>query len=94
MERGVEKHGSMACRKNEAVAIGPRWIGGIVAQVPLPQLIRYGRQTHGRARMAGICLLHGVNRQCAYGIDAQQVEIRLTHFGSYGGEGRLPRTTR
>lgn len=84
----------MARGKNEAVAIWPCGIGGVIPQVPLPQFIRHGRQTHRRARVAGICLLHGVNRQRAYGIDAQQVEIRLTHFGSYGGEGRLPRTTR
>jgi hypothetical protein len=71
--------------ENKAVAIGPGRVGGIVAQIVLPEFVDSGRQTHGRTRVAGIRLLHGVNRQSADGIDAQQVEIRLAHMVSYGG---------
>ena len=51
MKHGVEQHGSMAVGENEAVAIQPGRIGGIVTQEFLPQAIGDRRQSHGRAGM-------------------------------------------
>jgi len=61
MQRGVEKHGSVAGGEDETIAIGPEGIGGIIAKKILPERIDDGSQTHGGAGMAGVGLLHGVN---------------------------------
>ena len=53
--------------------LGHSGIGGIVAQKIVPQLINDRRQPHGRAGMAGVGLLHGVNGKGADGIDAQLI---------------------
>ena len=75
IEHRVQQHGRVAVRKNEAVAIGPDGVGGIVAQKLLPQNIGDRGQAHGRAGMAGVGLLHAVNGQSADGVDAQAVEL-------------------
>ena len=51
VQHGIEEHGRMTVRQNEAVAIGPDWIFGIVAQELLPENIHHGRQRHGCAGM-------------------------------------------
>jgi hypothetical protein len=73
VKRGVKKHGSMAGGKNEAVSIGPEWIGGIVIQEIVPQLVNHGSETHGRAGMPRIGFLHGVNGKSADGIDTELI---------------------
>ncbi len=75
----------MAGGENEAIAIGPERVGGIIAKKTLPQGIDHGSQTHGSAGMAGVGLLHGVDGECADRVDAELVDIWLTHKDSFGG---------
>ena len=70
VQRGIQQHRGMASRQNKAVAIRPRGIGGIVTQRFLPKFVNHRCEAHRRARMAGIRLLHRVNRQSSNGIDA------------------------
>jgi len=52
VQGGVEQHGGVADREDEAVAIGPDGIGRIEAQIILPQVIDDWGKRHGRAGVA------------------------------------------
>ena len=65
----------MAVRQDEAVAIRPCRIFGIVAQEVLPKTVGDGRQAHGRTRVSGIRLLYAIDRQGADGVDAQRIQL-------------------
>src|SRR5216683_6329097 len=88
IQHRVQQHGRMPVRQDEAVAIGPDWIGGIVTQELLPQTINHRGQSHGSAGMSGVGLLHRVNRQSADGVDAQGVELLARQYRliAYGHE--------
>src|SRR5579863_2212617 len=73
MQHGVQQHGSVAVGENEAVAVEPGRVGGIVAQKSLPQAISDRSQTHGRAGMAGVGLLYAINGESSNRVDAQRV---------------------
>src|SRR5579884_1515022 len=70
VKHGIKQHGSMAIRKDEAIAIWPDRICRIEAQKLLPQNISHRSQSHRRAGVAGVGLLHGVNREGANGVYA------------------------
>gem|GEM_PF-1849311 len=65
----VEQHRPVAGREHEAVAIRPRGVLGVVTQVPMPQHVCHGRGTQGKAGVAGIGLLDGVDGQKTDGVD-------------------------
>ena len=61
----------MPGREDEAIAIYPMRIFGIMLQEPVPQGIRHCGRTHGQAGMSGIRLLDGIGREYPDGINAQ-----------------------
>jgi hypothetical protein len=73
--------------KDEAVSIRPQWIGGIVVQKIVPQRIDHRCEPHGRAGVARIGFLNGINRKSADGVDTKLIKIRLTHNISEAGNG-------
>ena len=75
IQRGVQQHRGMAIGENEAVAIGPHRICGVVTQKVLPQAIHHRRERHGSARMPGVRLLHGIHGQRSDGVDAQRLHL-------------------
>ncbi len=70
----VEKHRAMPGREHEAVAIGEARVPGIVPQVVLPENVGHGGRPERKPGVAGVRLLHRVNRQSAQGVDAELVE--------------------
>ena len=70
VEQGVQQHARVAGRQHEAVAVRPRRVGGVVAEVPREQRVRDGRRTHGHAGVAGVGLLDAVDGEKADGVDA------------------------
>ena len=74
VERAVEQHRGVARGEDEAVAVGPGRVRGIVPQVTGEEQPDQRRQRHGRAGMTGVRALHRVHGQRADGVDAQLVE--------------------
>ena len=87
VQQRIQQHRRMPHRQHEAVTVGPIGMFRVVAQEAAPQRIAHRSQAHGRARMAGIGLLHGVHRQGAKGVDA----LRVDSGGGMGHETGLPR---
>ena len=89
MQRGVEQHGGVSGGEDEAIAVGPKRVGGIVIQKMLPEGVDDGGEAHRRAGMAGIGLLDGVDGQGANGVDTKLVErfCSLTVAPARGGGG-------
>ena len=90
MQHGVQQHGGVAVGKHEAVAIQPGGIGGIIAQKFLPQAIGDRRQSHRRARMARVGLLHGVDGQSSNRVNAQRVQLLSRHQNLFTGYHAIP----
>ena len=67
----------MAGGQNEAVPVDPGGIRRIVPQKAVPQYIRHRRRPQRQARMAGLRLFDGVDRQKPQCIDTKL--IRLIH---------------
>ena len=76
VQQRVEQHAAVAGGEDEAVAVGPVGMGGVVLEVPGPEHVRHGRHAHRHARMARVGLLHGVDGQEADGVDAGLLEGR------------------
>ena len=74
VQQRVEQHGSVAARQDEAVAVSPFRVFGVVLHMMAPQLIGHGSRSERQARMTGFCLLDGVCRQHADGVDASSVD--------------------
>ena len=79
MEQRPQQHGRMAVREHEAIAVWPDRILRIEAHDPVPQGVDQRRQRHRRAGMAGVRLLHGIDRQGANAIDRKLVELGVGH---------------
>src|SRR6516164_4951916 len=75
VQHRIKQHGGMTDRQYETIPVGPDRMAGVEAQYALPQTIGYWRQGHWRSRMAGISRLYCIHRQCADGVDAQQVHL-------------------
>jgi hypothetical protein len=67
MKQSIEKHRGMAIRQYKAIAVGPCRICRIMVQVTAPEYGSDFRQTHRRAGMTGLCILHGIHCQRAQG---------------------------
>src|SRR5579864_9693709 len=61
VKHGVKQHGSVAIGEDEAVAIEPGGVGGIVAKEILPKGVGCGCQTHRRAGMTRVGLLDRID---------------------------------
>jgi hypothetical protein len=84
MQQAVEQHGAVAGGKDEAVAIEPARILGIVLEEPRPQRESHGGCAHRHAGVPRVRILHRVRGKNADGVDAQIVER-----GS-SGQGMIP----
>jgi hypothetical protein len=74
MQYRIQQHRRVAIREHEAIAIGPRRIGGVVPHVSREERIRQRCQSHRRAGVAALGLLHGIHGERADGVDAERVE--------------------
>ena len=91
MQQRVLQHRAVAVRKYETIAIRPMRIGGVVAQVPVPQRDRDLGHAHRHARMSRLGRLDCVHRQSAYRI------CKFNVGGACGrgcGHGSIGGTTR
>jgi hypothetical protein len=89
VQAGVQQHRRVAARQDEAVAIGPFRVGGVVSHDPREQHVADGSERHRRTGVSGFGLLDGVHGQGPDGVDAEQIEIARRHFGcgSFLGAG-------
>ena len=63
VEQGVLEHASVAGGEDEAVAVEPVGVLGVVAHDLVVEDVSHGRASHGEPRVAGVGLLHGVDGQ-------------------------------
>src|SRR3954469_4392056 len=75
MQHGIEQHRGVSVGKDEAVAIWPMRVLGVMPKITVPHNIGERRQGHGSSRMAAICFLHSVHGERANGIDRQQLKL-------------------
>ena len=75
VEERVEQHAGVAGGQHEPVAIGPVGARRRVAQEPRPDHVGHRRGAHRRARVPGIGLLDGVDRERPDGVDGELVEV-------------------
>ncbi|CAI1174446.1 Uncharacterised protein [Serratia rubidaea] len=68
MQEAVNQHGAMAVGEDEAVAVGPVRVGGVVAEVVAPQDFGDIGHTHRGARVTGFCFLYGIHAEGADGV--------------------------
>jgi hypothetical protein len=87
VQQRIQQHRGMTNGQHKTVTAGPVGMLGMIAQEAAPQRIPHRCQAHGRARMAGIGLLHSIHGQGAKGVDALGVDIS----GSMSHETGLPR---
>ena len=76
----------MAGGKDEAVAVRPDGVRRVEVQPLLPEAVDDGRHAHGGTRMTRLRLLDGVDRQRAYGVDAETVEVVFDKRLARGGD--------
>ncbi len=74
VEQRIEQHRSVAGRKDEAVAVVPVRIGGIMAKELLPQDVCHGRGAHRKAGMAAFCFLNRIDSQKTDRVDGFLVD--------------------
>ncbi len=82
MQQSVEQRRSVPARQDEAIAIRPVRIGGIVAQVPGPQQVGHRRLAERRSGVAGFRLLDHVDGEKTQGIDRQLVDVAVARIGA------------
>ena len=68
IEERIEQHRAVAGRQDEAIAVGPLWIGRIEAQMLGEEDGCHIGHAHGHAWVARIRFLHRVHRQHADGV--------------------------
>ncbi len=74
-EQRVEQHRGVPRREHEAVAVRPDRVGGVEAQVALPQGVGQRRQRHRRPRVPRVRLLDRVHRQRPDRVDAELIDV-------------------
>ena len=79
VERGVLEDARVAGGEDEAVAVGPVRIRGVVVHHLRVEQVGDRRERHRRAGMAGVRLLHGVHRQSADGVDRALFDVTVRH---------------
>ena len=75
VKSGVLKDARVPGRQHEAVTVGPRRVGRVVAHELAVQEVREWRERHRGAGMPGVGLLHGVHCQDPDGVDRQTAGI-------------------
>ena len=96
MERAIEQHGGVAVGEDEAVAVDPLGVGGIVLHELVIEEIGDGGAGERCAGVAGVGLLNSVDGEEAEGVDGELVELMLRvllliahSFPSYLGGGAM-----
>ena len=79
----------MAGRQDEAVAVGPRRVGGVVLHDPREEQVGDGSHRHRQPRVPGVGCLDAVHGQRADGVDAQAVDVGGGHGRVVSRAGRL-----
>jgi len=69
----------VSCREDKPVAVDPGGVGRVVFEELRPQHVRGVGHAHRHARVATVCLLHGVGSQETDGVDAELIQI-ARHF--------------
>ena len=82
VQHGVQEHRAVAGRQDEAVAVGPVRIGGVVLHDPREEQVGDGGHRHRQPRVPGVGRLDAVHGQRADGVDAEAVDVG-------GGHGRV-----
>jgi hypothetical protein len=75
VQGAVEEHRPVARAEDEAVAVGPARVPGVVLHDPRVEQVGGGRHRHRQAGMAGARRLDGVHRQRADRVDAERVDV-------------------
>ena len=88
VQQRVLQHRAVAVGEHEAVAVGPRGIRRVVAQVAPPEHLGDLGHAHRHAGMAGVGLLHRVHGERADGVDDVGV-ARRRRSGSVGHRKRF-----
>ena len=78
----------MAGREHEAVAVGPRRIGRVVAHVLAEEHVGDRRERHRGAGVAGVGLLHRVHGEAADGVDRERLDVSGGHATPRRGRWR------
>ena len=65
--------------EDEAVAVVPARVRGIVLEETVPEGVGHGGLTHGATGVTVARLLHGVGREQAQGVDAEGVQVAVRH---------------
>ena len=73
MQRAVEQRRGVAVGEDEAVAVDPLGVGGIVLHELVVEQVGDGCAAEGRAGVAGVGLLNGVDGEEAEGVDGELV---------------------
>ncbi len=73
MQQAVKQHRAVPGREDEPVAVGPLRILGVELKEIVPESEGQVGGTHGHAGVAGVGLLHGVDRQHPQGVGAELV---------------------
>ena len=79
VQHGVEQHARVPGGEHEAVAVRPRRVRGVVAQVTREEGVGDGSGAHRHAGMAGVGLLDAVDGEEADGLDAPLLERGIAH---------------
>ena len=82
VQQRVDQHGPVAVGQHEAVPAGPLGVGGVVAEIVVPQHLGDVRHAHGSAGVAAVGPLHRVHAEGADGVG--EVGSRW-HVGSLPG---------
>ena len=79
VEEGIEEHGAMSAGEDEAVAVEPVGVGGVVAEVAHPNRVGHGRTAHRQSGVAGVGFLDGIG-----GEETNSVEGAGEKFSGHG----------
>ena len=79
-QQAVQQHAAVPGREDEAVAVGPRRVPGIVPKMTRPQDVGHRGRAHRHTGMPGVCLLNRIDRQHPDRVDAELVHIIFPAF--------------
>ena len=79
MEQAVEQHRTMTGGQYKTIPVGPIRILGVMSQELGPKHVSSIGHAHGHTGMAGIGLLHSINRQGPYSINTKLVKVGISH---------------
>jgi hypothetical protein len=79
VQHRVQEHRAVAGGQDEAVAVGPRRVGGVVLHDAREEQVGDGSHRHRQPRVPGVGCLDAVHGQRADGVDAQAVDVGGGH---------------